>query len=311
MRAALEDGYFVRAFIQRGRQLNVLDGLPIERFEGDLLEMQDIQRALQGCQMVIHTAGTTAIYPSRADWIWKINHGAVVDLAKAVRAVGITRFIHISSACTFGYGSKQKPGDENSPYLGAKFHLDYMDSKWQAQDYLLKEHAKNDLPVIIINPTYMIGEYDTKPGSGQMVISVAKRQVPGYTAGGKCVVYVGDVARAAVNALKMGRPGQCYITGGQNLSYQEFFSLIAQASGARALTTKLPRWLAVTSGFVMEYLAKLTGKPPRLTGVMARMSSDGHYYSSAKAIKELALPQTSPDVAIRRAVAYFRQIGYL
>ena len=311
VREALKDGYTVRAFIQPGRNLDVLDGLPVERFEGDLLDKDDIKSALQDCQMLIHTAGTTAVFPSQASWIWEINYHAVVDLAQAAREAGITRFVHISSACTFGYGSKESPGDEDSPYLGAKFHLDYMDSKRKAQEYLLDEYKHNELPVIIINPTYMIGEYDTKPGSGQMVIAAAKHQVPGFTEGGKCVVYVGDVARAAVNALKMGRAGECYITGGQNLSYQEFFALITHIAGTRDLAIKIPRQLAVLSGFLLEQAAKLSGKPPRLTAVMARMSSDGHYYTSSKALRELALPQTTPEVAIQKAIEYFRKIGYL
>jgi dihydroflavonol-4-reductase len=186
-----------------------------------------------------------------------------------------------------------------------------MDSKRKAQEYLLEQYQRVGLPVIIINPTYMIGEYDTKPGSGQMILSVVKRQVPGFAEGGKCVVYVGDVARAAVNALKMGKIGECYITGGQNLSYQEFFALITSAAGMRDLTFKIPRQLAIFSGFCLEQFAKVSGKAPRLTAVMARMSSDGHYYTSSKALRELALPQTAPEVAIRNAVEYFRKIGYL
>ena len=311
VREALKDGYTVRAFIQPSRNLDVLDGLPVERFEGDLLDKNDIRSALQDCQMLIHTAGTTAVFPSQASWIWEINYRAVVDLAQAARQAGIARFVHISSACTFGYGSQGSPGDENSPYRGARFHLDYMDSKRMAQEYLLEQYKHDGLPVIIINPTYMIGEYDTKPGSGQMIIAVAKRRVPGFTAGGKCVVYVGDVARAAVNALEMGRAGECYITGGQNLSYQEFFALITHITGTRDRTINIPRPLAVLSGFLLEQLAKVSGKAPRLTAVMARMSSDGHYYSSSKALQELALPQTAPEVAIRNAVTYFKKIGYL
>lgn len=311
VRKALKDGYEVRAFIQHGRHVDVLEGLPIEKYIGDLLNKDDIAAALKGCQAVIHTAATTAVYPARAEWIWKINYGVVVDLAQAVKAAGIERFVHISSACTFGYDSLENPGDETSPYIGSKFHLDYMDSKKEAQDHLLEEYKTHNLPVIILNPTYLIGEYDTTPGSGKMVIAAAKRQVPGFASGGKCVVYVGDVAQAAVNALQMGRLGECYITGGKNISYRDFFALVAQTAGTKKLKLELPTPLVVLTGFMMEQIAKLTGKPPRLTSIMGRMSGDGHYYSSQKAIRELALPQTPPKIAIQKAVNYFREIGYL
>ena len=311
VRRALEQGYAVRAFIQTGRQVDVLDGLPIEKFEGDLLKCEDIKHALEGCDVVIHTAASTAVWPSRAEWIWKINYDAVVELAGEITAQQIKRFIYIGSASSFGYGSKEEPGDEHSPFLGGKFGLDYLDSKKKAQDYLLKENRENNLPVVIVNPTYMIGEYDSAPGSGKMVIAVGREQLPGFTAGGKCVVYVGDVAQAAVSAIHKGSIGECYIAGGENLSYQEFYALVSEMTGARALRLRIPTPLIVLVGYCMELLSKITKKAPLFSGRVARLSKDRHYYRSDKAIRVFDMPQTSARIAIQKAVDYFYKIGYL
>jgi dihydroflavonol-4-reductase len=311
VRRALEQGYAVRAFIQTGRQVNVLNGLPIERFEGDLLKRDDIKHALSGCDVVIHTAASTAVWPSRAEGVWKINYDAVVDLAEEVIKQNIKRFVYIGSASSFGYGSMDEPGDEDSVFLGGKFGLDYLDSKKKAQDYLLKKNKENDLPVIILNPTYMIGEYDTTPGSGKMILAVGKQQLPGYSAGGKCVVYVGDVAQAAVNAIHKGNLGECYITGGGNLPYKEFYAIVSQMTGARELRLKIPTPLIVLLGYYMELLSKITKKAPFFSACVARLSKDGHYYRSDKAIRVLDMPQTSARDAIQTAVDYFFEIGYL
>ena len=311
VRRALDEGYMVRAFIQSGRQVDVLDGLPVERFEGDLLKYEDIKSALDGCDVVIHTAASTAVWPSRANGIWKINYDAVVDLAEAVIKQNIKRFVYIGSASSFGYGSMEEPGDENSPFLGSKFGLDYLDSKKKAQDHLLNEYKEHALPVIILNPTFMIGEYDTAPGSGKMVLAVGKQQLPGYTAGGKCVVYVGDVAQAAVNAIQKGNFGECYIAGGENLPYKDFYAIISGMTSARELKMKIPTPLTILLGYGMELLSKITKKAPLFSACVARLSNDGHYYRSDKAIRDLDMPQTSAKDAIQKAVNYFSEIGYL
>lgn len=311
VRRAIDCGYQVRAFLQRGRDTGTLEGLPIEIFMGDLTVAQDITNALQGCNFLIHTAASTAVWPSRSKIIWQINFDVVVKLAETVSQFGIKRFVHIGSASSFGYGSKEFPGTEISPYIGGKFGLDYLDSKKAAQDFLQDQYKQNGLPVIILAPTFMIGEFDTAPGSGKMVISVARHKLPGYASGGKCVVYPGDVAQAAINALTQGRLGESYITGGENLSYHEFFDLITKEAQISPIRTRIPTGLAILIGKVLEMISNISHKEPMLSATMARMSADTHFYSSAKAIRELGLTQTDAREAIRRSVDYFNQIGYL
>ena len=311
VRQAIDNGYQVRAFVQSGRNTGTLDGLPIEFFIGDLTLDKDLTAAIEGCDFIIHTAASTAVWPNRSNEVWQINFDVVEKLADAVLQYGIKRFVHIGSASSFGYGTKENPGNEESVYLGGKFHLDYLDSKKAAQDYLLKQFRQKGLPVIILAPTFMIGEYDTVPGSGKMIISVARHKLPGYAPGGKCVVYPGDVAQAALNALSQGRLGECYIIGGENLTYHEFFDLITKVAQVSPIKTRIPTGLAILIGKVLEVLSNISHTEPMMSATMARMSRDTHFYSSAKAIRELGLPQTSAREAIRRSIDYFKQIGYL
>lgn len=311
VRRALKSGYQVRAFIQPDRNTGSLNGLDIEYSYGDLTNLQDIQQSVKGCDFFIHTAGSTSLWPAQSPKMWRINYDAVIELADAVRENHIKRFVHIGSASSFGYGSKQSPGDEESPFLGRKFQLDYLDTKKSAQDYLLDQYKQNALPVIVLAPTFMIGEYDSAPGSGKMITSVIKHKVPGYSEGGKSVVYAGDVAQAAVNALTMGRLGECYITGGENLTYKEFFDLITDLANVPPIKMRVPTSLACFLASLLETISKVTHKPPLLTRAMAAMSGDTHFYRSIKAINELNMPQTPVSKAILRSIDYFKQIGYI
>jgi dihydroflavonol-4-reductase len=61
---------------------------------------------------------------------------------------------------------------------------------------------------------------------------------------------------------------------------------------------------------VLASVARVTSRPPRvpLTGV--RMASKRMYFSATKAVRELGLPQTPVEHALRDAVDWFVAHGY-
>lgn len=310
LRILMDQGYEVRAFLQKNRDHATIQGLPYEPFFGDLLNDEDIDQALEGCETLVHTVAITDIWPNRSPFQWKVNFDVVKKLASAVKEKKIQRFIHIGTANSFGYGTIDSPGDETRPYNFATFGLDYMDSKKAAQDFLLKEAKDNGLPVVIINPTFMIGEYDSKPGTGAMVVAIIQEKLSAYTDGGRCIVYVGDVATATVNAIKQGRIGECYIAGNANLNYKEFFTLISKAAGVKTPKMKLPYPLLFLSAASAELISKVTKKPPMVSIAMIRIANQQQYYSAKKAIKELDMPQTAMEIAVQKSVDWFRENGY-
>ena len=311
VRALLKEGYEVKAFILKGTSLDNLNGLSFEKYEGNLLNPLDIDNALDTCDYIIHTAAVTDVWPTKNELSWKINLELVKLLVEAIKKNGIKRLVHVGTANSFGFGTKQEPGNENTPFNSGKYGLDYITSKKVAQDFLLDEAKNNGLPVVIVNPTFMIGENDAKPGSGEMIISIINRKVPGYSAGGRCFAAVKDVAAACVGALEKGEVGDCYILGGSNLNYKEFFNLVANMAGVKAPKLKIPKFLAIVFASLIELIAKIRKKKPMLKKAMATIFGDGHYYSSAKAIEKLGYVQTKLETALSEAIAWYRQHGYL
>jgi dihydroflavonol-4-reductase len=309
VRLLIESGYEVRAFILKGTPLINLSGLQYEKYEGDLLNRDDIESALDGCDYVIHTAAITDVWPSKCPLSWKINLDLVELLVDAIKKKPIKKLVHVGTANSFGFGSKDHPGEEETPFNSGKYGLDYINSKKAAQDYLLAEAKENKLPVVIVNPTFMIGENDSKPGSGEMIISVMRRKVPGYSAGGRSFAAVKDVARACVSAIDKGQVGECYIAGGINLNYKEFFALIGKLTNVKPPRVRIPRFVAIIFAALIEVVAKLRKKKPLLTRTMAKISGDGHYYSSNKAMRELGYVQTGLEKALNEAIAYYRNNG--
>jgi len=310
-RELLAQGYQVRVLLIPEHITLTLEGLDIERFEGNLLNPEDVRKAATGCDGVIHAAASTSVWPPRNPLVNKVNMEGTENVIKAVLELGIPRLVYVSTASSFGFGTKEKPGDETCPYRSAKYGLDYVDSKFQAQQMVLEAVKKDKLPAVIVNPCFMFGPYDSKPSSGAMIVAVCKGKVPGYSHGGRNYIYVKDVACGVVNALKKGRLGECYILGNANLTYAEIFKLIADTTGTKVPPIHIPSGIIKGYGLFNTLAAKTSGKAPTLSYNLALIACDEHYYSPAKAIKELDLPQTPIEVAVKEAFEWLKTHKYI
>ncbi len=311
VRELLRRSYKVRAYIKDERYIKSLEGLDIERIYGDILDFEKLNTAMHGCQVVIHAAADTSIWPSKSRQVRNVNFLGTRNCTEAALNNNIEKFIYIGTATSFGHGTIENPGNENSQFRAEKFGLDYINSKYKAQRLVLNYAKINKLKALVINPTFMIGQYDSKPGSGELILAICKNKLPGYTCGGKNFVHVKDVSVAICNAIKKGRVGECYITGNKNLSYKEAFSLIARASNSKEPKRPIPVFLSLIYGLYNELLYHITNKKPVVSYRMANIARIGSYFSSEKAIKELGMPQTSIGVAVNDAYNWFREHDYL
>ena len=311
VRELLSREYAVRILTEPGREPLTLAGLAVDVVHGDIRNADQVAAAAQGCDYIIHTAASTSIWPPRSTFLTEINIEGTRNVLEAAKAAGVTRLIHVGSANSFGYGTKDAPGNETLPYACAHYGLGYMDTKYEAHSLVLDSVRTMELPAIVVAPTFMLGPYDTKPGSGKMILSVAHGEVPGYTVGGRCYIYVKDVAIGIANALTQGEVGECYIFGNENLSYREIFSLMARVAGVRAPALKVPGSISRVAGAFGSFFGGVFGFEPKISLPMARISTDDHYYTAAKAIRELSLPQTSIEAAVEDAYQWFRDNDYV
>lgn len=311
VRELLSRDHSIRAFVQPGRQQKTLEGLPIEKFSGNLLNEEEVIRAAEGCEAIIHCAASTAVWPTRSEIINKVNIDGTKNIIQAVYHNKIQRLIYVGTANSFGFGSKEQPGVEGNPYRSATYGLDYMDSKYRAMQVVLEEVKKNSLPAVIVNPTFMFGPYDSTPSSGAMIVALYKGRVPGYTKGGRNYLCAKDAAVAIANALTKGRVGECYILGNENLSYKEIFTRISSVIGVQAPSIAIPSVFAKLYGRMGSLMGRITGKAPAVSYPLARIANDYHYYSPAKARAELDLPQTPVETGIRESFDWLKENGYL
>jgi dihydroflavonol-4-reductase len=312
VRELLKRNYEVCVLLLEGTKSPTLEGLPIISFYGNILTPESLDEAFQNQDVVIHCAAATNVYPARNEFVNKVNIEGSKNIAEACLKYNIKRLIYVGTANSFSFGTtKEKPGVEDTPYASIKYGLDYMDSKRYAQEVILEAVEKRGLPAVIVNPTFMIGPYDSKPSSGQMILALHQGKVPGYTSGGKNYVAVKDVAVAISNAIEKGRIGECYILGNENLTYKEAFDKLANAIGAKPPKRKLGDAIVKSYGAINSILAKIFKFNPAVTKELAIISCDHHYYSVEKARKELDLPQTPVETAVKECFEWFKENGYL
>jgi len=144
-----------------------------------------------------------------------------------------------------------------------------------------------------------------------MIIALAQGELPVIPPGGRSFAYSVDVAKAAVAALSLGQPGECYITGGNNLSYRTAFRRMAELLHCRAPRLAPPSMFVLAGGAFGSVSGIIMKKAPRINLALAKVSIDSHFYSSQKAIKDLGYRITDFDTIIKNAAGWFYDNGYL
>lgn len=312
VRLLLERKYEVSVLLMDGvKSSGTLDGLNINRFYGDILNPIALNVAFKGQDVVIHAAAIIMVYPAKSKRLHEVNVQGTLNIIEACERHKIKRLIHVGTANSFGNGSITKPGNEETPYQGYKYGLDYMDSKRTAQDLVLKAVAERRLPALIVNPTFLIGPYDSKPNSGAMILGLYEGKVPGYTKGSKNYIAAKDAATAVANAIELGEIGECYILGNQNYSYEEAFSIIGNEIGVKPPKIKLPNGVVKLYGRMNSLFAPLFKFYPVVTKELAIISCEEHCYSGQKARDVLKMPVTPLSVAVKETFEWFKANGYI
>ena len=225
------------------------------------------------------------------------------------REEGVRRFVYTSSVATMGFRSDGTIVDENTPVSLGDMVGHYKRSKFLAEQLAI-EAARSGQSVIILNPTTPIGSGDVKPTpTGHIVVDFLSRKFPAYVDTGLNLVDVREIARTHADALRdgIGRPGERYILGGENLTLKQILDKMSAIAGLPSPTMKVPHSVAMIFAFFDETITgRIRGKEPRATVEAVRMGKKMMFASSAKAERELGFRVVPVYQALRCAIDWFR-----
>jgi len=307
-----EQGARLRLLVRASSNLKNLQGLNADTVTGDLRDPASLEKALAGCDTVFHVAADYRLWVRDPHQMYRANVEGTRALLDAARKNAVQRVVYTSSVATIGFTSNGHTADEDSPVSLDDMIGHYKRSKFMAEQIAL-EAGRSGMHVVTVNPTTPVGEQDVKPTpTGRIVLDFLKRKFPAYVETGLNLVDVRDCARGHVAALEKGKSGERYILGGENLTLKQILDKLAAITGLSSPRVKLPYIFAFATGIIDETITgRMLNKEPRATVDAVRMGKKMMFATSAKAERELGWKIVPVDDALRRAVVWFRDNGYV
>ncbi len=306
----LEQGHQVRAFVRPTASLTWLTSPRVELLKGDLLNKNDIDRALQGVHLVFHVAGTVVA----RDWkgFYRANVIPTRNLLEvlAARHATLARFVLVSSTGASGPGSDERLVDEQTPPCPAG---DYGRSKLMAER--IAESFSHVVPTTIVRPCAVYGPRDRNflimfrhvlsgvipvLGSGEQLISL---------------IHVRDLVRGLVLAsVHPATAGECYfLTSERPYPRSEILATAERVVGTRARRLVIPdRVLAAVPRF--QDIADKFRRGPRLLSPerLATLSYPYWAFSGHKAREHFGFrPEIPLEAGLRETYAWYLAHGWV
>lgn len=286
----LKQGHSVRALRRSGSSTHLLDeyllregsGLPgAEWMEGDLLEIDSLEKALEGIHTVFHAGALISFRPGDEERMIRVNSEGTAHLVNiCIGKPDFRYFAHVSSVATLGRSSGEQTLDENVQWDAALKPSAYAISKYGAEREVWRGIAEG-LPAVIVNPAIILGPGNWHEGSPALFRKV-KEGFPFFTRGVSGFTDVRDVSDALLMLWRQNIQGERYILSGSTISYGELFGAIAKELGSKPPSLEVRPWMTEVVWPLERLRSLLTGAKPFITRETARSARSRYHYSSAK-----------------------------
>lgn len=311
VRELLDDGVEVRAMVLPGEDTRNLEGIGVERVEGNVLDRESIDRALAGCDTLFHLAAIYSIWMRDRGDLYRVNLQGSRNVLWAARDAEIEKVVYTSSIAALGVKPGREPADEETAFNQFDIANDYVLTKYLSQEEALT-FARQGVPIVVVNPCFPYGEGDVAPTpTGKIILDVANGVQFAYYDGGFNVVDVKDVARGHLLAAKLGRVGEKYILGNRNVTIRELFESVSRAAGMEPGMIRMPLPVARLYGYLSMRWSDHFGSQPISTAHEIDYSAQYLFYDTSKARRELGLEPRPVEESIARAIEWWRAEGYM
>jgi nucleoside-diphosphate-sugar epimerase len=305
-------GFMGKALVKRYRELGAqVAGLDVRAdpeasiVSGDVAHPEEWAEAIQGCDLVIHTAAIVTNNVARSE-AWRVNVLGTRRVLDAAKNAGAQRFVHISSLAAMRYITTDR-ADETAPVMPTG--NPYVDTKIAGEQAVLAAHAAGEIACTIIRPSDIYG-----PGSRPWtVVPVQMIQkglflLPAHGQGVFRAIYIDDLVDGVMLAAEKGEAlGQIFILGGEDtITCEKFFGYYYRMMGKsdpRMLSTPV----AVAIAEFGRVIFTLLGRQTELGRGAMEMLSKKSTVSNSKAHHLLGWhPRVDLEEGMRRTEAWLR-----
>jgi len=311
VRALLARGERVRALCRRESSPKPLEGLDIERVEGDLRDAASLARAVAGVERVYHVAAMISIRSGDREALWDANVAGTARLLAAARQAGVKRVVHTSSFGAIG-NNPNGPSSEEHTLDPEEPATDYERSK-AASELEVKREIERGLDACIVNPCATVGPFDFRPSLvGRTFVDFALGKMKAYLPGAFDWVPMRDVIDGHLLAMEKGGRGERYLLSGEVASLDQILDWLAEDTGRPRPRLRIPAGLMLAISVPKDMIEArfFPHKYPRFNEHSIRLLTSGKHGTNLKARRDLGLSPTPIRQAFRDSVSWFRDNGY-
>ena len=206
---ALTGAFEPRPFVHATGSAWRLTRFPLDFATGDLCDRASVDRAMDGCDAVVHLA--------RGDGA--VMRRGLENVLRAAATHRVSRFVHISSVAV--YGSEPAP-DSVSEAAATRPDLPYGHTKLEQEHRVLRYHRRRGLDVVILRPpnvygpfaSFTVGMVNTLRSHGVAIVDGGRNPCN--------LVYVDNLVEAILLALwRPEAPGQVFhVTDPEPVSWE-------------------------------------------------------------------------------------------
>ena len=258
-------------------------GDTIEWVKADILDITDLEEAMQGVEQVYHCAGMVSFSPKQKELLAKINIEGTANVVNACLAAGVKKLVHVSSVAALGRLRQHTTVNETMNWTKETSNSEYGKTKYLGEMEVWRGVGEG-LDAVIINPVIILGDGDWNKGSTGIFKNVYK-EFPWFTEGVTGFTDVADVVNAMIMLMDSNVTAQRFIISTDNIGYHDLFTQIAHSFNKKPAYKKVTPFLAEIVWRIEAVKGKLSGKNPLLTKETAHTAQAKVYFDNGKLLK--------------------------
>lgn len=308
-----ERGEYVKAMYRSAYDKRFDDNEFIEPVRADLLDIESLKKAVEGCDKIYHVAAFSSNWAKDPSIFYKVNIGGAVNLFDVAKDLGVKKIVVTSSAGTLGPAQTQDGMASEDHYRTINFFGDYESSKFivdsRAQDYV----RNYGMDISIVCPTRIFGP-GKKDSMGNIISGIVDKYMKGKwrwkLGDGKdkaCYAFIEDVVQGHLLAMEKGRPGEKYLIGSFNTTFIDFLNTVGDITGKRQWMISIPFPVLSFLSVILTNLSKVFKFDPTLTPEWMLKLQMNWFADTSKAQKELGFKPHTQREALEKTIAWLKK----
>jgi dihydroflavonol-4-reductase len=306
VRELVARGESVRVLVIPGEEISSIEGLPVEKYTGDVLKIESLAQAFEGVEYVYHLAGIISIMPGPDTIMRQVNVEGTRNVLNAARQARVKRLVYTSSIHALERPPHGVVIDERLRFDPHNPAGEYDRTKAEAT-LEVQQAVKDGLDAVIVCPTGVIGPNDYRRSEmGLLLWSWARQRFNVLVDGIFDFVDVRDIALGHILACERGRCGETYILGGERISLARLWAMVRESACCQSQSLILPFSLAFFAAQFTPFYYRLTRQKARFTPYALETVNSNSEISHEKARRELGYQPRSLLVSVQDTISWWR-----